>query len=203
MNKVCKKCNIDKNKTEFYKYSKYTDGICKDCRNSYNNEWRRRKNTDNETYIRENLLKSNQNICVSCKSIKPLEAFRKSIHVKTGYLNTCKACLKVREKNIKLKLAYNINLDEFNLLLKKQNNTCAICKTDFQIKDICVDHCHKTGKVRGLLCHPCNRSIGMLKERKDVLYSAIRYLKLAQNKLGEFRETPEVDNPELSTNLND
>jgi len=40
-----------------------------------------------------------------------------------------------------------------------------------------VDHCHSTGKVRGLLCSNCNRGIGMLQERVDILQNAIDYLK--------------------------
>lgn len=73
-----------------------------------------------------------------------------------------------------LKNTYGLTLEEHDALLKKQEGVCAICKIS---PAVCVDHCHKTGKVRGLLCHACNRSIGMLKDDINVLKSAINYLK--------------------------
>jgi len=57
-------------------------------------------------------------------------------------------------------------LINYNQLLVEQNNCCAICsrhKSNFK-RDLDVDHCHKTGKVRGLLCVPCNTSMGLLQE---------------------------------------
>ncbi len=61
-------------------------------------------------------------------------------------------------------------------LWKKQEKRCAICKKLIKKKDIQVDHDHKTGKVRGLLCLTCNMGIGYLKESIDNLLSAIKYL---------------------------
>lgn len=70
------------------------------------------------------------------------------------------------------------------MLLEQQNGRCAICKT----KDpssrrksssyFCVDHCHFTGKVRGLLCSPCNSALGFFKDKKENLLEAISYLDL-------------------------
>ena len=63
-------------------------------------------------------------------------------------------------------------------MLEKQNNKCAICKKDRNIfkKRLCVDHCHSTGKIRGLLCTNCNQGIGHLKDDLNIIKSAIRYL---------------------------
>jgi len=74
-----------------------------------------------------------------------------------------------------LKHTYGITLEEYDAILKTQKGGCAICKVKEKI--LCVDHCHKTGKVRGLLCHLCNRSIGMMKDDVRILESAIVYLK--------------------------
>ena len=162
----------------FYKSKNYRDGMCKSCRNQNNKNWRRNTYTDNEYYEREKLIKEGKNKCYSCEDIKPLNSFHKSNHVKTGYRNTCKKCFKIQDKNNKLKVNYNINLDIYNQLLKKQNNSCNICKTKFnKDKDACVDHNHDTKKVRGLLCNTCNRALGLLKDDEIVLYAAIRYLK--------------------------
>ena len=62
---------------------------------------------------------------------------------------------------------------------EKQNYCCAICKThsDLLPRNLAVDHCHTTGKVRGLLCTNCNIGLGMLKDSSEILNLAIKYLK--------------------------
>ena len=81
-----------------------------------------------------------------------------------------------------LKKNYGVTLEWYRDTLSKQNNVCAICKTSevavIQGKVIAmsVDHCHKTGKPRGLLCTKCNRGLGLFKDNVDNLKSAIKYL---------------------------
>ncbi len=65
-------------------------------------------------------------------------------------------------------------------LLHKQNGVCAICYQP-QECNLHVDHCHATGKIRGLLCGPCNRMLGMAKENEAVLVSAVEYIKTHRN----------------------
>ena len=81
-------------------------------------------------------------------------------------------------ENSRLKSTYGIDLHEFRRLLAYQNNCCAICgdHVDELNKKICVDHCHKTGKIRGLLCLNCNYGLGHFKDNIDNLYNAIDYL---------------------------
>lgn len=92
----------------------------------------------------------------------------------------------VREgyKDTYLKKTFNISLDDYNNLKKKQNNYCSICnKPEHRLgkfgfkKDLAVDHCHSTGKVRGLLCQNCNTGLGLFKDDKETLAKAIKYLK--------------------------
>jgi hypothetical protein len=78
-----------------------------------------------------------------------------------------------------------ITTDQFYEMQQKQNNLCGICnspetrksKTEGKITNLCVDHNHKTGKVRMLLCHDCNTGIGKFKDDIKLLESAIEYLK--------------------------
>ena len=73
--------------------------------------------------------------------------------------------------------AYGLTLDEYHQLFLQQNNRCAICNSEFiHKKHIHIDHCHKTNKVRALLCHGCNTAIGLLKESPKILKSALIYL---------------------------
>jgi hypothetical protein len=86
-------------------------------------------------------------------------------------------------KNSDLKKSYGVNLVWFNHQFDLQKSVCLICKhpetTMIKGKTISlsVDHCHNTGKVRGLLCKPCNQGIGLLRHNPTLLQSAIDYLR--------------------------
>lgn len=80
-----------------------------------------------------------------------------------------------KRKEIKLKKLYGLTLADFNEMLVAQNGVCAICREPSS-KTLSVDHCHKTGVIRGLLCSNCNRGIGFLKDSQDILFSALNYL---------------------------
>jgi hypothetical protein len=78
---------------------------------------------------------------------------------------------------------FGLTLEAYDKLLKDQNGVCAICKGPERFlsrngfpKHMAVDHCHKTGRVRGLLCHHCNTGIGNLNDSVELLKDAIRYL---------------------------
>jgi hypothetical protein len=70
---------------------------------------------------------------------------------------------------------YKISKIDYDRMFNEQNGTCLICYTESKEK-LHVDHCHATGKVRGLLCGSCNRALGLLKDNILYLEEAIRYL---------------------------
>lgn len=75
------------------------------------------------------------------------------------------------------KNTYGISLEDYNVLLEIQNNTCAICnKPPTKHKRLAVDHCHKEGHVRGLLCTSCNVGLGNFKDNTGLLLKAVEYL---------------------------
>jgi len=78
-----------------------------------------------------------------------------------------------RALNSIYKKKYNMTYDQYIIMADDQNHLCAICK---KLKKLVVDHNHKTGKVRGLLCTQCNAGIGMLHEATNILQNAIEYL---------------------------
>jgi hypothetical protein len=136
--------------------------------------------------------------CAKCGVEKPLSEFRKKVDGKFGVGARCKSCINNHQapnkKNRHLKgydrfkhnyylRKYNITLEDVKFMLKQQNCTCAICKSKFKNgKDTHVDHCHITGKVRGLLCTCCNLGLGKFKDSTDLLESAQKYLqKYAKN----------------------
>ena len=79
----------------------------------------------------------------------------------------------------KLVLKYGITFDDFKAMLKNQNYQCAICGIHQAqlVYRMAVDHDHSTGKVRGLLCRPCNHAIGLLKDDPRITARASEYLK--------------------------
>jgi len=82
---------------------------------------------------------------------------------------------KIREKNFKRN--YNLSYKEWEGLWYAQDGRCAICDNFFvEMKAIYVDHNHKTGKTRGLLCHNCNSGIGFLNDDPELTMKATEYL---------------------------
>jgi hypothetical protein len=82
-----------------------------------------------------------------------------------------------------LQSKFKMSTKEFNELVISQKNVCAICGCSETAKDkigrikpLSVDHDHKTGKIRGLLCINCNTGIGVFKEDKQIMMSAIKYM---------------------------
>jgi hypothetical protein len=77
---------------------------------------------------------------------------------------------------------YKMTLEEYQELFRSQNGKCAICEgvgfaiTKNQRQLIVIDHCHTSGKIRGLLCHNCNRALGLFQDKVSNLENAIRYL---------------------------
>jgi len=81
-------------------------------------------------------------------------------------------------KNFYLISNYSITLEMYNKMLISQDNKCLICNKDSELlpKMLAVDHDHKTGKIRGLLCIQCNTGIGSFQDDSNLLKKAISYL---------------------------
>lgn len=92
-----------------------------------------------------------------------------------------KAHYKTRIRDRILQRKFGITLAQYNEMLEKQGGKCKICKADPKTlsKDLAVDHCHNTGKIRGLLCIACNTALGKLKDSPELLRVAISYLEAA------------------------
>ena len=86
----------------------------------------------------------------------------------------CKACAKVNADWQRLK-RYGISKDDYAALLEQQSNCCAVCQREFD-RTPHIDHDHETGRVRGLLCYPCNSGLGQFQDDTEVLKKAIAYL---------------------------
>lgn len=83
-----------------------------------------------------------------------------------------------QSRNYHLMENYGIDLDDYNELFYKQNGKCAGCSRhqDSLKQTLSVDHCHRTERVRGLLCHSCNMALGMAKDNPKTLRKLAEYL---------------------------
>jgi hypothetical protein len=72
---------------------------------------------------------------------------------------------------------YGLSLDDYHAILARQGNACAICRKPNA--RLCIDHCHATGKVRGLLCSKCNTGLGCYDDDPGLMEAATAYLKAA------------------------
>ena len=152
---------------------------------------RQRKKSERRVVNEINELK-----CNKCETWLPEDRdnfqFRRDAN---GFRPTCKPCLKEAKskyykedlnqeerKNSELKRIYGIEMVQYTELLESQDMGFAICGTkepfgkSDRFKFFSVDHCHDTGKIRGLLCNHCNRGIGMLGDKSEIVYNAYKYL---------------------------
>ena len=89
---------------------------------------------------------------------------------------------KEKMRKTKVQEKYGITMEQYEQMFVAQGGLCAICgkperqKIGNVIRGLSIDHDHKTNKIRELLCHRCNVSIGLMGESVDVLASSIRYL---------------------------
>lgn len=87
-----------------------------------------------------------------------------------------KAWYFLNNKKSLLRVKYGITLEEYKEIFDKQKGVCALCLREEKGKMLAVDHCHITGKVRGLLCGNCNRALGLFQDNPDILERAKEYV---------------------------
>lgn len=165
--KTCTKCKKYKDTNEFYKR---TNGIissdCKSCVKQ--REKQKRDNMTEEQKLKEKLrLKK-----YSLDNLESLKIKRKAYWDRN----------KDKSKNTKLFNSYGISLEKYNEMHRQQLGLCAICHKPEEgtikgiVKRLSVDHCHKSKKIRGLLCAKCNSAIGLFQDDKDLITSALLYI---------------------------
>jgi len=145
-------------------------------------------------------------ICTKCGETKILEKFAKDNRIRSGRASWCKSCVyknvrkwvsenrersktyyriynrsqkrKAYAREWSLKRKYGLDQADYEMRLEQQGGGCAICGGQPNGKDSCfhVDHDHKTGLVRGFLCHRCNTGIGSLCDSPALLRKAALYL---------------------------
>jgi|10_taG_2_1085330.scaffolds.fasta_scaffold00018_71 hypothetical protein len=207
--KTCPKCKEEKNIEEGFHFQNKKKNIrmswCKNC--SYKLKLNKYKKKEESgllsrisTITARELKEHNLKRCPTCKLVKSLEKFCTSKNSNGGYSSHCKECSKhltkkitpqqrkkyysrskEKVRNYNLIKKYGITLEEYNIMLKKQNNVCAICGCKDKKKSLAVDHDHKTKKIRGLLCSRCNPALGFIQESPKLIKELLKYLNFYKN----------------------
>ena len=123
--------------------------------------------------------------CRYCSTEKPLHEFTRNKSYANGYATICLACMRVYQANRRANRDFIIaeRAKKFNTTpehvrhLYDTQLVCQICKQKDPRRSLAIDHCHDSGKVRGMLCDNCNKALGCFKDSIDNLKNAIEYLK--------------------------
>ena len=162
--KVCSKCNVGKPLSEYHKHAASKDGLqqwCKSCK-AVDQTSRHKADPSRKAQLAADWRSRN-----------------KTRHVETT--TRWKRANVRRSKNASLVHHYGITIETYESMLEEQGHKCAICGNADSGRSntdaLAVDHDHRTGAIRGLLCHPCNSGIGLLKDDATVLTAAAEYLR--------------------------
>lgn len=178
--KLCKTCGNQKPTVAFNKDTRMADGLfyqCRDCQKAYyakyisdpdkkliKKQWRKKylENSENIQKLKEYYLEYTARPDVIKSRRKYMKEYRKTnaLQIKDTYY----------KKN------YGLTRTEALSLLESQNNKCSICESGILLSKSHIDHDHKTGKVRGILCNNCNWGLGNFKDSRVLLNHAALYL---------------------------
>jgi len=115
--------------------------------------------------------------CPRCQDYRPLGEFGKRYDKENKYAAYCKPCTKSYNRSRRLEVIYGLTQEEFDFLMLCQDYRCAICGGKPRKHMLSVDHDHKTGEVRGLLCSRCNHKLlGSANDDAERLRKAADYL---------------------------
>ena len=123
--------------------------------------------------------------CTKCGQSKPLDSYYLVNSKSKGIFRKaqCKDCIKSAKRaahkpgdgrEFFLKRRYGLTQADYDVMFSECGGVCEICKQPSTLLE--VDHCHSTGKVRGLLCNRCNKALGMFKDDISNFQNAITYL---------------------------
>ena len=185
LSKQCPDCGEIRPLSAFPPAKKRSDGratYCRPCMNVRSKDSYRKRMADQGRTVRDRVGHPDLRRCPDCGEVKPLEEFPLSGKRGRGYY--CKPCHNVRGKrtveakfgsarHYHLMHRYGITAEEADAMAVAQGGVCTICRSRPPAH---VDHDHRTGAVRGLLCFSCNGGLGQFGDRVDIMRNAIDYL---------------------------
>lgn len=188
----CCKCRVEKPVDKFCRNKAIKDGIHIKCKQCCNDEAKARKEARRNGLI--STVQRNSKPCSKCQQVRPISDFYVDNNSSDGRTSCCKSCQAPRIRNRHLAKHYGLSIRDFQYLLARQGNRCAICHTDTpggSNNQFHVDHCHKTGVLHGLLCTKCNVALGHMDDDPARLEAAACYLRKSAMAVIEKESHPE------------
>ncbi|MEU6538821.1 endonuclease VII domain-containing protein [Streptomyces sp. NPDC047000] len=171
--KQCSTCQEVLPVSAFARNRSRLDGLQTNCRECAAEYYRRRQKARGRS-VREKIdVPEGHKLCRSCGEVKPWSEWHRNATASDGLSTRCKACRAAEGRAGHLKRSYGMTEAERDELLASQKGLCVICLKE---PGVHVDHCHKTGRVRGVLCFNCNSAIGKLSDDPDIVRRAAAYL---------------------------
>ncbi|MEU0449808.1 endonuclease VII domain-containing protein [Streptomyces tendae] len=175
--KWCRQCKRDLHPGDFARDKNRRDGLqvwCRECVAEYSAaRYRRRREALGKT-VREKVdVPEGHKLCRGCDQIKPRSEWHLKRSAPDGLSSRCKACRAPLLRQDHLKRNYGLTEAERDQLIADQGGVCCIC---LAAPAAHVDHCHETGRVRGVLCFSCNAALGQFKDRPDAIRRAAAYV---------------------------
>ncbi|MFD8572831.1 endonuclease VII domain-containing protein [Streptomyces sp. NPDC059639] len=143
---------------------------CRECAAAYHQERQLAKGCNVRPRVE---APSGHKYCRTCGEIKPHSDWTKNRSASDGLATLCKTCKAEKGRAHHLKRHYNLTEVERDEMVASQMGICVIC---LNAPAVHVDHCHETGRVRGVLCFNCNSAIGKLGDDPDTVRRATAYL---------------------------
>lgn len=174
--KTCNKCGVSRTTSEFSirTGTKNLMPVCKPCNTEYQRKKRQTRDPKEVRQYHRSWYKQNSESVLK-KARRYYRKNKAQIRAKSK-IKYRKNPLRGFESNLRRK--YGLSLAEYNKMVASQCGVCAICgQTNKFGKRLAVDHDHKTGKVRELLCGFCNTALGSLKESLTTLERMAEYIK--------------------------
>ena len=185
--KYCRDCGTMRPMSEFTRDKRRSDGLAFYCRDHSRQRLResklRRSRPPRSRHVLDRLVPAGATWCPDCNTVKALDEFPRASRNRTGRHTYCLPCHNARgratlekvggSRTHHLKRRYGITAADADAMLSEQDGLCAIFR---QAPAAHVDHDHKTGAVRALLCFNCNGGLGQFKDDPAVLRAAADYV---------------------------
>jgi hypothetical protein len=153
------------------------DGLqvrCRQCVAEYGAKYYRRRQEELGKTVHEKVdVPSGYKECRGCGEVKPHSEWHRNITASDGLATRCKPCRAAQSRAEYFRRSYGITEAQRDEMIASQAGVCTIC---LKAPAVHVDHCHETGRVRGVLCFNCNAAIGQLGDDPDTMRRAIAYL---------------------------
>lgn len=179
--KRCPDCGVEKPVTEFSRNAARPDGLqfyCKSCLSIRSARTYRERQRRKGRQVRERVdVPAGFKHCPGCKTVQPRSEWHRRTSSPDGLVVYCKTCSKERNRRDYLMRTFGLTSWELEALIAAQGGVCAICPDG---KPEHIDHDHGSGRIRGVLCGPCNMGLGLFKDDPARLQVAIGYLRLAE-----------------------